>query len=50
MVQVRRDLGAPLSLPADPRLRHFAMDAFEFVYCVVRLADVRGNFRRNATR
>src|SRR5688500_12613914 len=50
MVQVRRDLGALLPLPTDSRLRHFAMDAFEFIRCVALLDDVRAVFRRIAAR
>ena len=49
MVQVRRDLGKLLPLPADLRPRHFAMmDAFGFVCCVAQLVDVRADFRRSA--
>jgi hypothetical protein len=53
MVQVRRDLGALLPLPVEPRPQleprpqRFAMDAFKMI-CALRFANQRADFRRCA--
>jgi hypothetical protein len=48
MVQVRRDQGACRALPADPRLLHFPIDAFELIHFVARPRDRRATFCRVA--